>query len=225
MELKIKKTYDRVVLDVDIKLEEHKKYALIGANGSGKSTLLKSLSSVVKPDNTSSFNSAYSSKDIYYMPQDAFTFDLSVLNNIKLGIPTSFSRVEKIYCKYEIDNMLKAIDLYRLRKSNAKTLSGGERQKMTLVRSLIIKHDLLLLDEPTSAMDINATLKAEELIRSYKEKHNNTIIMATHSINQAQRLADVILYIESGQIKEIADAKEFIDHPHTQELKDFLQKV
>ena len=74
-------------------------------------------------------------------------------------------------------------------------------------------------------MDINATIKAEDLIREYKEKNNNTIIIATHSIRQAERLADTVLYLENGQIKEIADAHTFIDSPQTQELKDFLQKV
>lgn len=223
MNLDIKKTYDRVVLDINIELEEHKIYALIGANGSGKSTLLKSLSSVIKPDSNSAVDMSF--KDIYYMPQTPYTFDLSVVNNIKLGIPTTLSLGEKIYCKYEIDNMMKTIDLYQLRKANAKTLSGGEKQKMALIRSLALKHDLLLLDEPTSAMDINATIKAEDLIRNYKEKNNNTIIIATHSIRQAERLADIVLYLENGQIKEIADAHTFIDSPQTQELKDFLQKV
>lgn len=223
MKLDIKKTYDKVVLDVNIELEEHKIYALIGANGSGKSTMLKSLSSVIKPDSNSKIDMSF--KDIYYMPQNPFTFDLSVFNNIKLGIPTALSFGEKLYCKYEIENMMRTIDLYQLRKANAKTLSGGEKQKMALLRSLVLKHDLLLLDEPTSAMDINATIKAEDIIREYKEKHNNTIIIATHSIRQAERLADVVLYIENGQIKEIADAHTFIDSPQTQELKDFLLKI
>ncbi len=223
MELNIKKTYDRVVLDVNIELNEHKIYALIGANGSGKSTLLKVLSSVIKPDNDSTMNMSF--KDIYYMPQNPYPFDLSVYNNIKLGIPQKYKITEKMYCKYEIDNMMKAIDLYKLRKSNAKLLSGGEKQKMALIRSLVLDHDLLLLDEPTSAMDINASIKTEELIKTYKEKNNNTIIIATHSIRQAERLADTILYIEDGKIKEIADAHTFIDHPQTQELKEFLLKV
>ena len=225
MNIVAKKTFDRKVLDVDIQLEEHKIYALIGANGSGKSTLLKVLSSVIKPDGDSSIDTPFKNDEIYYMPQMPYTFDLSVYNNIKLGIPLKSSPGERIYCKYRIDTMLKTIDLYQLRKANAQTLSGGEKQKMALIRSLVIKHDLLLLDEPTSAMDINATIKAEELIQKYKEEFDGTIIMATHSIKQAQRLADVVLFLDEGEIKEIADAQTFIDHPQSDELKDFLQKI
>ncbi len=225
MKIVAKKTFDRKVLDVDVQLEEHKIYALIGANGSGKSTLLKVLSSVINPDTDSSIDIPFKNNEVYYMPQMPYTFDLSVYNNIKLGIPLKYSTGEKIYCKYRIDTMLKTIDLYQLRKANAQTLSGGERQKMALIRSLVIRHDLLLLDEPTSAMDINATLKAEELIKKYKEEFDGTIIMATHSIKQAQRLADVVLFLDNGEIKEIADAQTFIDHPQSDELKDFLQKI
>ena len=225
MKIVAKKTFDRKVLDADVQLEEHKIYALIGANGSGKSTLLKVLSSVINPDTDSSIDIPFKNDEVYYMPQMPYTFDLSVYNNIKLGIPLKYSTGEKIYCKYRIDTMLKTIDLYQLRKANAQTLSGGERQKMALIRSLVVRHNLLLLDEPTSAMDINATLKAEELIQKYKEEFDGTIIMATHSIKQAQRLADVVLFLDNGEIKEIADAQTFIDHPQSDELKDFLQKI
>ena len=225
MKIVAKKTFDRKVLDVNIELEEHKIYALIGANGSGKSTLLKVLSSVINPDTDSSIDIPFKNDEVYYMPQMPYTFDLSVYNNIKLGIPLKSSPGEKIYCKYRIDTMLKTIDLNQLRKANAQTLSGGEKQKMALIRSLVVKHALLLLDEPTSAMDINATLKAEELIQKYKEEFDGTIIMATHSIKQAQRLADVVLFLDEGEIKEIADAQTFIDHPQSDGLKDFLQKI
>ena len=225
MKIVAKKTYDRTVLDVNIELEEHKIYALIGANGSGKSTLLKSLSSIVNVDDDSIIDIPFKKNDIYYMPQMPYSFDLSVYSNIKLGIPTNYSVGQKIYCKYRIDTMLKDIDLFRLKKANASTLSGGEKQKMALVRSLVINHDLLLLDEPTSAMDINATLQAEELIKKYKEGFNGTIILATHSIKQAQRLADTVIFLDNGEVKEIADAQTFIDSPQSNELKDFLQKI
>ena len=225
MKIVAKKTYDRTVLDVNIELEEHKIYALIGANGSGKSTLLKSLSSIVNVDDDSIIDIPFKKNDIYYMPQMPYSFDLSVYSNIKLGIPTNYSVGQKIYCKYRIDTMLKNIDLFRLKKANASTLSGGEKQKMALVRSLVINHDLLLLDEPTSAMDINATLQAEELIKKYKEEFNGTIILATHSIKQAQRLADTVIFLDNGEVKEIADAQTFIDSSQSNELKDFLQKI
>lgn len=225
MKIVAKKTYDRTVLDVNIELEEHKIYALIGANGSGKSTLLKSLSSIVNVDDDSIIDIPFKKNDIYYMPQMPYSFDLSVYSNIKLGIPTNYSVGQKIYCKYRIDTMLKDIDLFRLKKANASTLSGGEKQKMALVRSLVINHDLLLLDEPTSAMDINATLQAEELIKKYKEEFNGTIILATHSIKQAQRLADTVIFLDNGEVKEIADAQTFIDSSQSNELKDFLQKI
>ena len=225
MKIVAKKTYDRTVLDVNIELEEHKIYALIGANGSGKSTLLKSLSSIVNVDDDSIIDIPFKKNDIYYMPQMPYSFDLSVYSNIKLGIPTNYSVGQKIYCKYRIDTMLKDIDLFRLKKANASTLSGGEKQKMVLVRSLVINHDVLLLDEPTSAMDINATLQAEELIKKYKEEFNGTIILATHSIKQAQRLADTVIFLDNGEVKEIANAQTFIDSPQSNELKDFLQKI
>ena len=96
---------------------------------------------------------------------------------------------------------------------------------MALIRSIFTKKDLLLLDEPTSAMDIKSTLDAEKIIKDYHMQFGCTIIFATHSINQAERLADEILFLSNGELIEKTNAKTFITSPQTDELKNFLLQI
>lgn len=223
IEIKAKKKYgDRIVLDDSFTFLEGKIYAVIGTNGSGKSTLLSILSKQLKND-TETF--VYYG-EIGYMPQSSYAFNLSVKNSIKIAIPDleKSKTIKQDYYKFRINRYLRELDLEKISRKKASKLSGGETQKVALARTLLCRHDLLLLDEPTSAMDIQATATAEKVLNDYISEFNPTLIFSTHSVKQAERIADYVIFLKDGKIIETATAKEFLENPQTEELKQFLQE-
>ena len=95
---------------------------------------------------------------------------------------------------------MKKLKIEHLAESKAKTLSGGETAKMALARIMMKDYEVLILDEPTAAMDRDSVLLAEELIIDYKERTGVTVILITHSLEQAKRISDEILQIEYGKL-------------------------
>lgn len=210
----IKKTYNnKVVLDIDkLNIQEGCITAIIGANGSGKSTLGKILCGIIKAD-----NSLELPKNIAYMPQENYAFDMSSIKNILLN---SKDKVKDLERAKVLENLLEISDL---EKQNAKKLSGGETSKMAIARILLNPSDIIILDEPTSAMDVKSILKTEELIKQVNLEYKNTIILITHSISQAERIANDIIYLEEGKILEQGPINSVLDNPSTESLKEFIK--
>lgn len=214
IEINAKKVYDEnVALDVSFTLEEGKKYALIGANGSGKSTLIKILAGIID------FEGRIENpiKDIVYMPQTSYAFALSVRTNILLAFPFK----DKNKHSAEVGEIIEKMGLAELKNKNAGRLSGGETQKVALARVLIKKHDMLLLDEPTSAMDIESALRIEKTMMEYAKTNNTTLVYATHSLRQAS-LADEIIFMKDGKIVERGDSKTMLKNPQNAATKQFI---
>jgi len=111
--------------------------------------------------------------------------------------------------------------LAELKNKNAGRLSGGETQKVALARVLIKKHDMLLLDEPTSAMDIESALRIEKTMMEYAKTNNTTLVYATHSLRQAS-LADEIIFMKDGKIVERGDSKTMLENPQNAATKQFI---
>ena len=168
-------------------LANGKIYALLGANGSGKSTLARVISGWLKPEGG---GAVISGARVGYLPQKSMGFRMSVKKNIMLG-----GKDEKRAC-----GLMERLSLKDLEKARAGRLSGGECAKMCLARVLMGDYDLLVLDEPTAAMDVAGTLEAEGLIREYAADRQCPVILITHSLSQARRLADFTWYAEGGSI-------------------------
>jgi tungstate transport system ATP-binding protein len=210
-----KKVYgEKVVLDItSLSFTPGKNYALIGANGSGKSTLIKCLASVI------SFDGKIDNpiKNLAYMPQQSYAFSMSVRNNILLAFPF---KDRKKYVE-NADEIIQKLGLVHLKNKNASRLSGGETQKTALARLLVKKHDVLILDEPTSAMDIEAAKIAETQLIRYAKENNCTLVFATHSLRQAS-LADELIFLKDGKIIEIGTSKDILNAPLEKETKEFI---
>jgi len=207
------KTYgDRTVLSLpEFELAPGNICAVIGANGSGKSTLAKLLAGVLSPD--SDFRPFEVRPDIGYMPQTSFAFRMSAEKNLALTGAGS----------EEVRNMLDKLRLSHLSGQNAKRFSGGELARLALGRVLIRPHELLVLDEPTSAMDMESTLLAEQLISAYCREHNAAVLLVTHSLSQAKRMADTVLFLHHGAAVEYGDAEQVLNFPVQEETKRFLE--
>ena len=205
------KTYeDRQVLDFPgLEPEKGKIYAVIGANGSGKSTFAKVLSGVLKPDRKTV---TFTGGTIGYMPQKNYAFRMSTKANILLN-GKDVQRAE---------HLMDAIQIRHLEDKRADRLSGGETARMALARLMMKHYDLVLLDEPTAAMDMETTIVSENLIRDYVRETGCALILVTHSLQQARRLADEVLYFHKGKLLEQGSAEQVLTAPTRPETRAFL---
>ena len=206
----LRKIYgERAVLDIPgLVFEDGETAALAGANGSGKTTLLKILGGIIRPDE----GSFHVPESILYMPQISYAFRGDALSNIMIS---GAGRQEAL-------RLLEKLELSHLVSKKAKSLSGGEMQRLSLCRVLSKKCDLLLLDEPTSACDAKG---AELVIRAIKEYQKNcgcAVIMSTHSPLLALNAADRLIVLNGGRIESDGQPAETLANPETQWAKSFV---
>lgn len=188
---KIKKTYNgQVVLDIDnFSIEENKTYVITGSNGSGKSTLAKIIANLIPDDNN--IVKSLNIEDKYligYLAQKPYVFDMNLEKNILIN------NNDKNKC----ESLIKKFSLEHLRGKSAKKFSGGEQQKMSLARFMMKDYDIVILDEPTSAMDENSKKTAVDIIEEYSK--NKTMIMITHDLPCVEHIADYIIKMDDGKI-------------------------
>lgn len=153
------KTYGgRTVLDMpETELEHGASYAVIGANGSGKSTLARILAGVEKPDGGKTVISGIT---VGYMPQKSYAFRMTVMRNLLVGAN------DEERARY----LMRKLGIEHLASEPAHKLSGGETARMALARLLMRDRQLLIVDEPTAAMDMESVTLAERLLAEYREK-------------------------------------------------------
>ncbi|MCX7745907.1 MAG: ABC transporter ATP-binding protein [Clostridia bacterium] len=216
----IKKVYrGKTAIDVKLTLESGKITAVIGQNGSGKTTLMRILAGLLEPDSgrvqyCDCENSP--SKDlIAYLPQKPYIFDLSVFDNVKVGIQG------KENIESNVMDALRFVGMDAFSDQNARTLSGGEAQRMAVARTLILGKKFVLLDEPTASIDISNMHWVERYILDVNKKDGSTVVINTHNPSQAYRIADRVIFLKNGSVAEQGD-KNILKSPQSEELKEFL---
>ncbi len=209
---KLKKNYnDKIVLDIEsLSFEKSKIYAIVGPNGSGKTTLINVLNLLEKANNGQIFfkghniNNTSSSeilkirRQMTLVHQKPFLFQTTVFSNIAYGLKirgVSGSNQEK-----RIINALKMVGLPGFEKRDAHQLSGGEAQRVVIARSLAIEPEILFLDEPTANIDQRYIDVIERVIKKINHEMKTTVILTTHDLSQAYRLADQIISLLDGRI-------------------------
>ena len=206
------KTYDGVtVLDFPgMELQSGKIYAVIGANGSGKSTFAKVLAGILPADQKSRHSDTAS---IGYMPQKNYAYRMSARANILLNSKDPS----------KANALMEALQIRHLEHKRADRLSGGETARMALARLMMRAYDLAILDEPTAAMDMETTLLSEELVKDYVRQTGCALILVTHSLQQARRIADQVLYFHKGKLLEAGAADSVLTAPVMDETRKFLE--
>lgn len=190
-------------------------YAVIGSNGSGKSTFARVLAGIEKAD--SATRPLSSSVNIGYLPQKPYAFHMILRKNILLNKEKNSSGNET-----RAEELIRAFELTALAEKNGSSLSGGETARMALARLMMKEYSLLILDEPTAAIDMNNTLRAEQVIREYTHRTKASVLLITHSLKQALRLSDTVLYLENGNLIEQGGTASVLNEPSTVELRRFL---
>jgi len=209
----IRKDYDgRAVLkDCSYTFGSSGAYVLMGPNGCGKSTLLRICSLLERPDGGDLLfqdNSAPLVQDIalrrrmtLVLPRTG-VFNTSVFRNVAYGLKVRGVPAARI--EEQVAKALAFVDLEHKKKQNARTLSSGETQRLGLARALAIGPEILFLDEPTASVDEENTAIIETIIANLKKDGRTLVIMTTHDRDQAERLADRVLIIERGSLRETA---------------------
>ena len=206
------KTYEgRKVLDFPgAELQPGKIYAIIGANGSGKSTFAKALAGILPADKKAALTDGGT---VGYLPQKNYAFRMTTKRNILLNGNDETRAVE----------LMDALQIRHLENKRADKLSGGETARMALARLMMRSYDLVLLDEPTAAMDMETTLLSEKLIVEYVKETGCALVLVTHSLQQARRIADQVWYFHKGELLEAGSREQVLREPQKTETRQFLE--
>jgi len=195
----------KALLDINLNVKEGEFICIVGSSGCGKSTLLSILAGL---EEESAGKITWNKKDpvIGYMLQNDALFPwLSILENATLGLEIQNKKNEE-NIKY-VKNLLKTYSLQDFIHKYPNELSGGMKQRVALIRTLALKPDLLLLDEPFSALDYQTRLAVSDDVYKIIKQEKKTVIMITHDIAEAISLADRIIVLSKrpGKIKKIYD--------------------
>ncbi len=201
----------RSILDVrDLVFPDASIVMVIGPNGAGKTTLLQTISGIDRvSESTISFGDANSISlaQINHMVQNSYLFDLTVEENLRWG-GRGLSDIN-----IKVEHLLNRLDLVALRHEKCRNLSGGEAQKVAFARTILSEKPLILLDEPTSAMDVSATKRCEELLVEMNRNKGIGFIMTTHNPSQALRIGTQILIMDQGKVVETGTPDHFLHDP------------
>ena len=209
---------------LDFRLEDGVRTVILGPNGAGKSLLLRVCHGLLQPGSGSvswaGRTPSQAGRELAMVFQRTVLPRRTVSDNIAhtlaiMGVP----REQR---SSRIDTALKEAGLSELEDHPARTLSGGEQQRLSIARARVLRPRVLLLDEPTSNLDPGATAAVEGMIRA-ADADGTRIIMTTHDILQARRLADEVLFLHRGGLLEHTSASEFFAEPKTDEARRFLR--
>ncbi len=197
---------------------------VLGPNGAGKSLLQRLCHGLLEPS-SGTVSWAEQNLDTIRKAQ-AMVFQRPVLLRRSVAANVDFGLklrgLEKSERRQKVEDVLERTGLSRYADKPARRLSGGEQQKLALARAWALKPQVLFLDEPTASLDPAATHEVEAIIQSMHED-GTRIVMATHDLAQARRIADEVLFIYQGRLLEHAPAETFFDEPQNSEAAAFLR--
>jgi tungstate transport system ATP-binding protein len=227
----INKSYARlpVLKKCSFSFDKRGIYVLIGPNGSGKSTFFRICSLLEYPDSgVVNYFSGDSNikKDINLRRRISLVlpkigvFNRTVFKNVSYGL--KIRGINKNEIRKRTGEALELVGLAHKKNTNALALSSGETQRLGIARAMAIEPEILFLDEPTASLDPHSTAIIEETIQKIREEKRITIIMITHNVFQAQRLADSVLFMYEGMIVDHGASREFFKKPKDERAHRFI---
>jgi phosphate transport system ATP-binding protein len=229
----------QALIDIDVEISPNKVTALIGPSGCGKSTLIRCFNRMndVIPSCKITGAVQFDGQNIYDPSVDAVTirkkigmvfqkpnpFPKSIYENIAYG-----PRVAGIHDKKTLDDIVETSiknaalweEVHDRLHDSAMGLSGGQQQRLCIARALAIEPEIILMDEPCSALDPIATAKIEDLINMLKQKY--TVIIVTHNMQQAARVSDHAAYMYLGKLIEFGNTKQIFENPKEELTENYI---
>ncbi|MBN2441234.1 MAG: phosphate ABC transporter ATP-binding protein [Spirochaetales bacterium] len=233
---------NQALKDITLEIPDKKITAIIGPSGCGKTTLLKSFNRLidvnddakvtgnVTVDNENIFDPhievTHIRKKMGLLSQRPCPLPMTIFDNVAFG-PRIHGLRDKKKIRERVEYYLKESSLWedvkdRLHTSASK-LSIGQQQRLCLARCLAVEPEIILGDEPTSALDPQSSLRIENKFKSLKEKY--TIIIVTHILRQAKRLADYVVFLYCGELIEYGPAEEIFNNPKEEKTKEYIDGI
>ena len=227
-----------VLEGVNTAIRKNRITAIIGPSGCGKSTMLKAMNRMLELQSDAKIRGSIhlNGQDIQTIPADELRrrvgmvfqtptpFPMSIYKNMTYA-PLYYGIHGKQKLEQIVQEKLEVTGLWEEVKDelhkNALKLSGGQQQRLCIARALTADPEILLLDEPCSALDVKSTQTIEQLLLKLKEQY--TIVIVTHNLFQARRIADDCIFMLNGQLWEQNTTEELFNNPQKQETKDYLQ--
>ena len=225
-----KKYEDKYAIkDVSFSLEKGKFLCLLGPSGSGKSTILHSIGGFIKHegeiilDGKSIKNLSPEDRDVSTVFQSFGLFPhMNVLKNVMYGLKFKEKDKSKKEKEAEAREVLRIVGLNGYEKRYPSELSGGEKQRVALARSLVVRPKILLMDEPLSALDAKLRCEMQFEIRRIQREFNITTIFVTHDQKEAFVMADEIIIINHGELVAKGAPQDIYNHPKNEFTLDFI---
>ncbi len=211
----------KILDDVDLSFMPGRKTVVMGPNGAGKSVMLRLIQGLIEPQSGS-----LEWMEEISEPRSALVFQRPTL--LRRTVAANLDHALKVYGvgrsarPARIEDLLDLAGLTGLRDQPARRLSGGEQQRLAVVRAMASKPKLLLLDEPTASLDPAATAAIEALVNS-ADRDGTKIVFVTHDAGQASRIGDEIVFLHRGRIVEETSADQFFERPDSEEARAYLQ--
>ncbi|WP_317909161.1 amino acid ABC transporter ATP-binding protein [Bifidobacterium rousetti] len=234
----LRKSYGdhEVLKDVSFDVRRGQVLVLLGPSGSGKSTLIRCLNGLetiqggeirfkgelVPNNNERAWRALRTEIGMVFQSYDLFP-NLTVAKNIELG-PTKVQKRPKAEVDEQMDRLLKDVQLTEYKNAYPRELSGGQKQRIAIVRALAMNPELMLFDEVTASLDPEMVREVLELMLRLAKRHM-TMIVVTHEMEFARRVADTVMFLENGVILERQSGDDFFTHPSTDRARSFLESM
>jgi len=194
-------------------------YGLIGPNGSGKSTLAKIMAGLLAPDSGSIDTEGLSMRDITFLGRKPYMMEDTVYNNLIYPLDIRKIKPDTVIINEYLDRM----NFLKRSKQRAKSLSGGEQQKLSFLRAIIFKPKLVIADEAMTAMDIDSLDLFEKTIIEEQKKENSIWIIISHQMPHITRICDYLFFMYDGKIETQGKTHELFSQSDNPHLESYLR--
>jgi tungstate transport system ATP-binding protein len=221
---------ERQVLNVDsLQVYKSEVLGVVGPSGAGKSTLLRLLNFLEQPSSgwiefqgnrfeAGREMSLSLRRQVTTVFQRPMLLDRNVMDNVNFGLRLRGRRNSRS----QVLDAIKQVGLGELTRQRARTLSGGEAQRVALARAMVLEPQVLLLDEPTANLDPYNVGLIEEIITNLNQERGVTLVLVTHNVFQARRLADRVVFMLEGQVIEVGQTEQFFESPSDPRTRAFV---
>ncbi len=220
-----------ILKGIDLSINRNEVFAIIGPTGAGKTTLLRLLDLLEYPTSGKIYFDGMdvtrsrrlrlqARRRMAFVLQKPMAFNMSVHENAASGLKWRHLPSEEI--QKRVNSVLEMVGMGDYRNRNARTLSGGETQRLALARALAVQPEVLFLDEPTANLDPLSVTKVEEVLAQIIRKQKTAVVMATHDMAQGQRLAGRVGVIIKGRILQLGSPTDIFSSPESTEVAEFV---